>query len=175
MLQLEHRVGGESASRGAVGQLRQLDVGRLVALFSTTRAAHDHVLEVLGVGPDDYIAGTQVATHLELVDRRRVEVADLRLLAVVTDTHADRLVACQAPAVEGHLETDDENTLMGLGAALSQRVHTVIRVERKMLLVVEIRWVILVLALALTLQSILNPLHRRLMTYLITIINYRMI
>jgi hypothetical protein len=59
------------------------------------------------------------------------------------------VVAAQAPHVEGHLEADGEDALVGSFAPLPQRVHPMVAVQGLVRLVVEVRRVIVVLAFAL--------------------------
>jgi hypothetical protein len=59
------------------------------------------------------------------------------------------ILAAGTPDVVGHLEADDKNAAVQLSGALSQRVHSVISVERAMLLRIEIRRIVEILTFAL--------------------------
>ncbi len=58
--------------------------------------------------------------HGEGPDLRGMVVADLLLFCIEAHALADEVLAAEAPDVEGHLKTDDQNSLIELLGTLPQ-------------------------------------------------------
>jgi len=81
-----------------------------------------HVLGVLGVRLHLDAVGAAGAAHAEPPDPGAVVHADLLLLCVEAHPLPDEVLALFTPAVEGHLEADDQDALVQLLGPLPQGV-----------------------------------------------------
>lgn len=66
------------------------------------------------VSSHNYMVITQMALHIELVNRGRIVHPNFGLLSIVSDTHANVILATLTPNVVGHLKTDYNNALVYL-------------------------------------------------------------
>lgn len=151
MLGGEHGVDGHSFDVGSLVDHNLLVLGGTPPLLLASCARHDHVVHVLGIGAYLEVLLAQVTLHAELVYGRAEIGAHLALLGVVAHAHGDVRAASLAPDVVGHLESDDQYALVEFACALSKRMRAVVAVQRAMLLRIEVRRVVLVLAFAFAL------------------------
>lgn len=70
------------------------------------------VLCVLWIGLDFKPAVTEMAFTAERVNWGGEVVSDLLLLSVVPHAHADVVVACSTPDIEGQFEPNDQDALV---------------------------------------------------------------